>query len=223
MDWRNWHDDYDNPDSRLAMRLRIVQAQIRAALDNSPPGELCAISLCAGQGRDLLEVLADHPRCADVRARLVELDERNATRAKEAVRAAGLHRVEVVTGDASLTDCYRGMVSAHLVLMCGIFGNITDDDIAHTIGICPQLCREGAMIVWTRHRRDPDRVPQICAWFEARGFERLWLTEPEARFCVGVHRFVGKPEPLVLDTRMFTFVGSDVLAQREAQWGRAGP
>jgi hypothetical protein len=32
------------------------------------------ISLCAGQGRDLLGVLADHPRREDVRARLVELD-----------------------------------------------------------------------------------------------------------------------------------------------------
>ncbi|HWA30729.1 MAG TPA: class I SAM-dependent methyltransferase family protein [Rhizomicrobium sp.] len=217
MDWRNWHDDYDNPDSQLAQRLRIVQEQIRAALDGSPSGELRVVSLCAGQGRDLLEVLDDHPRRNDVRARLVELDARNTARAEDAIRAAGLNRVEVVTGDASLTDHYRGMVPAHLVLMCGIFGNITDDDIARTIGFAPQLCRSGATVIWTRHRRAPDRVPQICAWFEASGFERLWLSEPESRFCVGAHRFIGETEPLAAGARMFTFVGFDVLAQRAAQ------
>ena len=217
MDWRNWHDDYDNPDSRLARRLVIVQAQIRSALDSSPPGELRVVSLCAGQGRDLLEVLADHPRREDVRARLVELDERNTTRAAQAVRAAGLRHVEVVTGDASLTDHCRGMVPAQLVLMCGIFGNITDDHIRRTIDVAPQLCSPGGTIIWTRHRRAPDKVPQICEWFGARGFDLQYLTDPEARFCVGVHRFTGEAEPLVPGERMFTFIGFDVLAQRDAQ------
>ncbi|GHD35622.1 hypothetical protein GCM10010335_31060 [Streptomyces galbus] len=32
--------------------------------------------MCAGQGRDLIGVLAGHPRRDDVRARLVELDEK---------------------------------------------------------------------------------------------------------------------------------------------------
>jgi len=217
MDWRNWHDDYDKPDSQLAQRLQIVQDQIRAALDNSPPGPLRIVSLCAGQGRDLLEVLADHPRRNDVHARLVELDERNTTRATQAVQAAGLNRVEVVTGDAALTDHYRGMAPADLVLVCGLFGNITDDDVRRTIDTCWQLCRTGATIIWTRHRRAPDRVPKICAWFEARGFERVWLTAPELRFCVGVHRFTGKTEPLVAGAQMFSFIGFDVLTQREAQ------
>ncbi|MBS0274395.1 MAG: class I SAM-dependent methyltransferase family protein [Proteobacteria bacterium] len=216
MDWQNWHGDYDRPNSLLARRLQIVQAQIRTALDNSPPGPLRIVSLCAGQGRDLLEVLADHPRRDDVHARLVELDERNTARATQAILATGLKQVEVVTGDASLTDRYRGMVPADLVLACGLFGNITDDDVLRTIAICPQLCRNGARIIWTRHRRAPDRVPKICGWFEAQKFEQIWLTGPDLRFCVGVHRFAGKSEPLITGTRMFSFVGSDVLRQREA-------
>jgi hypothetical protein len=80
--------------------LRMVQTQIRAALDRGPAGPLRVISLCAGQGRDPLGVLADHPRRDDVRARLVELDARNTALAEERVRAAGLRRVEVVTADA---------------------------------------------------------------------------------------------------------------------------
>jgi hypothetical protein len=56
-DWYTWHDDYDDPATALARRLAAVQEQIRLTLDAAPPGPLAAISLCAGQGRDLLGVL----------------------------------------------------------------------------------------------------------------------------------------------------------------------
>ena len=73
-DWHAWHDAYDDPGSSLAQRLAVVQARIAAALDVAPPGPLRAVSMCAGQGRDLIPVLASHPRGRDVTARLVELD-----------------------------------------------------------------------------------------------------------------------------------------------------
>src|SRR2546429_389313 len=62
MDWSEWHRAYDEPGSNLSQRLRIVQARIREVLDAAPPGPITAVSICAGQGRDLLEVLAVHPR-----------------------------------------------------------------------------------------------------------------------------------------------------------------
>ncbi|WP_329167264.1 class I SAM-dependent methyltransferase (plasmid) [Streptomyces sp. NBC_01717] len=120
----------------MARRLRTVQSQTRAALDDAPAGPLKVISLCAGDGRDLLHVLSDHPRRHEVRVRLVELDARNTAAALETARLAKLDQVEVVTGDASLIDQYRGMSPADLVLVCGVFGNITDSDIEHTIGAC---------------------------------------------------------------------------------------
>jgi hypothetical protein len=215
MDWRDWHDKYDGPDSPLARRLAAVQTQIRIALDESPPGPLRVISLCAGQGRDLLEVLADHKRRDDVRARLVELDARNAARAAETAQAAGLHRVDVMTADASLVDHYIGIAPADLVLLCGVFGNIGDDDVARTIDACSGLCATGGSVVWTRHRRAPDLVPRICERFETQGYDRHWLSEPDTGYGVGVHRFRGKPQPLVAGTRLFDFVGYDVLAARE--------
>ncbi|GAA2404476.1 hypothetical protein GCM10010404_73210 [Nonomuraea africana] len=211
MDWQEWHDAYDRPGSFLARRLEVVQSRIRLALDDSRPGPLKAISLCAGQGRDLLDVLADHPRRDDVRARLVELDPRNASIARTAAAAAGLDQVEVATADAALTEHYQGMAPADLVLACGIFGNVTDEDIERIVGFAPQLCATGATVIWTRHRRAWDLVPAICSWFEDRGFDRLWVSDPEAGFGVGVHRFGGRPLPLALGARMFTFVGYDVL------------
>jgi hypothetical protein len=204
-DWHAWHDGYDRPGSVLARRLTAVQDRVRAALDTAAPGPLRAVSLCAGQGRDLLEVLATHPRGGDVRARLVELDPRNAGYAAHTARAAGLHRVEVVVGDAAMTDHYAGWVPADLVLLCGIFGNVGDADIAATVATSAQLCAEGGTVIWTRHRRPPDLVPQICAWFAEHGFEPHWVSDPDEGYGVGAHRRTGPPEPLATGARMFTF------------------
>ncbi|HET6738380.1 MAG TPA: SAM-dependent methyltransferase [Kribbella sp.] len=202
MDWRQWHQQYDDPDSSLSRRLGAVQTYVRAALDGAPAGTVPVVSLCAGQGRDLLDVLEDHPRTADVRARLVELDPELAATA----RACAPEQVDVITGDASLTDHYDGFVPAELVLLCGIFGNIADGDIRRTIAAAPQFCRTGATVIWTRHREDPDLVPTIWQWFGEHGFEQVWLSDKDSGFGVGVHRFTGVPQPLVKGESLFSFV-----------------
>jgi hypothetical protein len=204
-DWHAWHDGYDTPGSVLARRLMAVQDRVRAALDAAAPGPLRAVSLCAGQGRDLLEVLATHPRGTDVSARLVELDPRNAEYAARLATAAGLARVEVVVGDAALTDHYVGQVPADLVLLCGIFGNIGTAGIAATIAGCAQLCADGGTVIWTRHRRPPDLVPRICSWFAAHDFELSWLSAAHEGYGVGVHRRTAPAQPLAAGTRLFTF------------------
>ncbi|MBN3508458.1 class I SAM-dependent methyltransferase [Mycolicibacterium nivoides] len=211
VDWHSWHEDYDRPDSALAHRLRAVQTLIKQALDDAPAGPLRIVSLCAGQGRDLLEVLAEHPRRDDVRARLVELDPRNAAVAAETVNRHRLTGVEVVTGDASLIDHYADLVPADIVVACGIFGNITDEDIERAIGFLPQLTKTGGTVLWTRGRTVPDRVPLILNWFDDRGFDLVWVSPPDVSYGVGAHRFTAHPEPLVPGEQIFTFVGSDVI------------
>jgi Putative methyltransferase len=215
-DWYAWHAGYDNPATGLARRLRWVQDRIRAALDDAPPGPLRAISLCAGQGRDLIGVLADHPRRADVTARLVELDPRNTAFARRLAERDGLSNVEIVTGDAARTSAYADLVPADLVIACGLFGNLTNAHIERTIGYCTQLCATGGTVVWTRGRwargsTEPDLVPQVCEWFEERGFERVWLSDPSYGQCCGAHRFTATPAPLTPDATMFTFTGHDPL------------
>ncbi|MED5814665.1 class I SAM-dependent methyltransferase [Mycolicibacterium sp. 050232] len=211
VDWHSWHEDYDRPDSALAHRLRAVQTLIRQALDEAPAGPLRVVSLCAGQGRDLLEVLSDHPRRDDVRARLVELDPRNAAVAAETADKYRLTGVEVVTGDAALIDQYQDLVPADIVVACGIFGNITDEDIERMIRILPQLAKTGATVLWTRGRTDPDRIPLILNWFEDQGFELIWVSPRDVSYGVGAHRFTRQPEPLVVGAQIFDFVGSDVI------------
>ncbi|MFI5833184.1 class I SAM-dependent methyltransferase [Micromonospora sp. NPDC051300] len=213
-DWLDWHRDYDRPDSALSRRLVEVRRRIAEALDAAPPGPLRAISLCAGQGRDLVPVLATHPRGGEVTARLVELDPRNTEVARRAVAEAGLTGVEVVTGDAAVTDGYADLAPADLVLVCGVFGNIPDDDIRSTVRHCASLCATGGTVLWTRHRREPDLVPAICDWFAEEGFVPVAVSSPADGVGVGAHRFTGPPRPLARGARMFEFVGYDELERR---------
>jgi hypothetical protein len=211
-DWLEWHQPYDDPGSALSRRLAIVQARIAEALRRRPEGPVRAVSMCAGQGRDLIGVLADHPRRHDVTARLVEFDERNVEIARAAARAAGLPGVEVVARDAGMADAYEDAVPADLVLVCGVFGNISDDDILRTIRFLPQLCGPGATVIWTRHRHPPDLTPSIRQWFERSKLEEVAYDAPvDSLFGIGVQRFHGAPVPLQRRTRLFTFVGFDSL------------
>ncbi len=206
-DWQAWHREYDQPGSRLDRRLGAVQGCIREALDRMPPGPIRAISACAGEGRDLLGVLADHPRAKDVTGRLVELDPTLVARAA----ANAPPGVGVVCGDASTTSAYAGAVPADLVLMCGIFGNVALPDIRNTLHALPTLCAPGATVVWTRHRRPPDRTDDIRRWLAATGFEEAAFIGSDDLFGVGAHRLTSPPRPFEQGQRLFTFVGFDTL------------
>jgi hypothetical protein len=207
-DWRKWHREYDESGSRLQRRLAVVQQCIGDALDGSPPGRIRVISMCAGDGRDLLGVLTDHPRATDVSARLVELDEQLAATAASNAPA----NVEVVCADASTTDAYAGAVPANVVLACGIFGNIPDADVEHTVRSSPSLSAPGAHVIWTRHRRAPDLTVDIRRWFAASGFEERAFVGPEDTFYgIGMHRLVAEPSPFRPGVKLFTFVGFDNL------------
>ena len=93
-----------------------------------------------------------------------------------------------MTGDASLTDAYAGLVPADLVLACGVFGNISEPEIRRTVACCAQLCATGGTTLWTRGRGEPDLVPRICGWFSEDGFELSWLSDPGVKYGVGAHR-----------------------------------
>jgi hypothetical protein len=183
-----------------------VQRHIRDALDACRPGPIHMVSVCAGQGHDVIGALADHPRAGDVRARLVELDAVNVAQAQTNAPA----EVDVVCADASDTNAYDGAVPAEIVLANGVFGNISDADIEHTINVLPSLCAPHATVLWTRHRRPPDVTPQIRGWFTAAGFDEVAFEGPEGFiFGVGVHRLARDPDPFEPGVKLFDFVGSD--------------
>ena len=203
--WERWHQDYADPGSSLSRRLAAVQVRLVEALDGAPPGPVRLLSACAGQGHDVVGALRDHPRRSDVHGRLVELDPANAAAARLALAEAGL-ALDVLEADAGTTDAFVGAVPADLVLLCGIFGNVPDDDVERTVRSAVQLCAPGATLLWTRHRRDPDLTPGIRRWFAESGFAELAFDSPgPGGYAVGTVRLTGEPAPLVPGQRLFRF------------------
>jgi hypothetical protein len=216
--WVRWHESYEDATSPLSLRLRIVQSMVRDALDGVPstrPGPFRVVSLCAGQGRDVIDVVSTHPRGADVSALLVELDPTLVTFARDRAAATGVAgQVRVIEGDASLCRWYEHDVPADLVLVCGVFGNISLGDITRTIGALPGFCRPGSQVIWTRHRRPPDATPAIRAEFAAVGFTELAFEAPEGYvLAVGRQRLDREPAAGAFDPtcRLFDFVGDGSL------------
>ncbi|HEY2240920.1 MAG TPA: SAM-dependent methyltransferase [Streptosporangiaceae bacterium] len=185
-DWVAWHEEYDDPSSGLSARLMLVQQELARALDRAPAGPVQLVSLCAGQGRDVIGTLPAHPRRDDVSALLIEADPALAGQARAAATAAGLSRVEVREGDASQVSTFADAPPAGVLLLCGIFGNVSPDDIRRTVAAAPALCTPGATVLWTRHRGTPDLTPRIRDWFTAAGFEEVAFGSPPSAPRIGV-------------------------------------
>lgn len=205
-DYEAWHGAYDRPGSPLHLRLLVVCDLVAAALDTAPPGPVRVLSMCAGQGRDLVTAAARHRRGPDVTGRLVELLPANVAGARARIAAAGLTGLEAVEADAGVSDAYAGAVPAHLVLACGIFGNIPDADIESTIAFLPRLCAPGAEVVWTRNPQDPTILDRIDDWFRAAGFAPGARVVPGDRsFGVGTARLTADPLPYEPGRLLFRF------------------
>ena len=207
-DYLEWHDGYERPGSHLHRRLQVVIRMIRRALRRAAPGPVRVVSLCAGQGADLLGAADGNPRAHDLIGRLVELDPRNVERARLRIDELALEdRLEVVEGDASMSDAYAGAVPADLVLACGIFGNISDEDIERTVRFLPSLCAPGAWVLWTRHPQDADAVrapPGMARGRRARaGRARDRHRRPAT--ASALNRLVVDPPPFELGQHLFTF------------------
>jgi hypothetical protein len=207
-DWLAWHEPYEDPGSPLSRRLRIIQDHIVRWLDSRPGETVTVLSVCAGQGRDLIEVLGRRADSGRVRATLLERDQRNVRAARDAADHAGLAGVDVRVADAGDLASYRDAVPADLILMVGVFGNIGELDIRTTITALPELCRPAATVVWTRTRRPPDRTGAIRTWLSAAGFTEDAFHAPDGvLFSVGVHHLARTPPPATTTGRLFTFAG----------------
>ena len=169
--------------------MRVIQQHIADWLNETAPASVSALSVCAGDGRDLIDVLGQRRDAARVSALLVEADEQLVARA------------------TAMAAAYVSVGSADLVLLSGVFGNISDDDVRRTIDALPQLMAAGGTLVWTRHRKAPDLTPLIRQWLEEAGFSELSFTTPQdVFFSVGVHRFGCAPVPKDPGAHLFAFI-----------------
>ncbi len=207
-DWVSWHRGYDDLESSLARRLVAVQQGIARALDGLVAGRIRVLSLCAGDGRDLIPVVAGHARRSDVDAVLVELDARLVTAANQRSGEDGLAgQFAARQGDAGDVSVFSDVIPVDLLMLCGIFGNISDADIAATVHATPQLVASGGFVVWTRGSFEPDRREQIRAWFRECGCDEISYEAEPNGYGVGVAQLPSSAGPRREQPtdRLFTF------------------
>jgi hypothetical protein len=206
IDWKSWHLQYDDPTSSLSRRLVVVRGRVRQALARLPVDRPVGIlSLCSGDGRDLLPELASLER-RDWQALLVEKDGSLASAASGTARRLGLDEANVIAGDAGEWSTFAAFLPVDVLLLCGIFGNISDTDVRATVASTPAMLRAGATVIWTRGSSDPDLRPLIRSWFTGAGLIEVGFdSEPEG-FGVGVARLATAP-PAVKSApdRLFSF------------------
>lgn len=122
--------------------------------------------------------------------------------------ALGLGQVRCETGDAGLARWYEATRPIDILLACGVFGNVSPDDLSRTVRAFGAVVAPGGHAIWTRHRGPPDLTPSIRAWFGDAGFEEVSFEDVAgSRSTVGCHRRGRESIAADLPARLFDFVG----------------
>ena len=204
-DWQAWHGDYDDQDSSLSRRLRVVQQRLTEVV-SAAAGVRRILSLCSGDGRDIVPVVARLPHERRPEVVLVELDRALAVAAEQRALDVGV-AAKVVVGDAGLAATWQDVVPVDLLMLCGIFGNISDADVRATINAARGLLTSEGTVIWTRgYFSDHDLRPQVRAWFTAAGFTEIAFDAEPTGYGVGVNQLASAPDATLVPDRLFTFV-----------------
>lgn len=203
--WVEWHEAYEHPGSSLSRRLEVVTGRLRFVLQKAGPMP-SILSLCSGDGRDVIGTLASHPDPVR-RAVLVEADAALAARARRAADTHGLSAVEVRCRDAGAVASFVDLIPVDVLLLCGIFGNIEHAMVKRVVDLIPRLVTNGGFVIWTRGGSEPDRRPEIRKWFSDAGHEELAFDGAPEPFGVGLNRVTGPVTvpSTELPVRVFSF------------------
>jgi len=213
MDWVEWHNLYDGSPA-LKARLALVRKHLAKCFELLPAGPISLLSICAGDGRDLIGVLAEHPRRSDVTAVLVENSIELVERGRKDIAAAGFqNQLRFVLADATESSLYQGVVPVDVVLAAGVFGNLRPDQTVRLIGSLRALVRRDGYFIWTRHRRLHDGLAQIESIrrsLHESDFDEAGIADTvDDAFTVCTHRYRGTVQPLLSGEKLFEFTGYD--------------
>ena len=194
----------------MSHRLVEVRSRLAAVLDDGD-GPVRLLSLCAGDGRDTIPVVASTERDVDVC--LVELDPVLAASARTAAADAGV-TADVRSGDAADPTTYADRLPVDVLMLVGVLGNVSDDDARTTVAAAASMVATGGTVIWSRSSRFRDRATHDHAdpaeWvrdlFEAAGFETVdYLCPEQEAWRLGVGRLRERSRRPPAD-RLFTFV-----------------
>jgi hypothetical protein len=205
--WSNW-PAMSYRRASYVKRLKVVQDQFAASLTEREPGPVRVVSLCAGDGRDVMGVLESHTRRADVTAWLVELDPKSVAAGVKARDEVGLSRnVIFIQGDATDFATYKDILPSDIVLVCGVWGHVRPEEQLSLVKALGKFCKPGGTVIWSRGlKRGMERFTELQALFERNSFERVGESfTPDGKWGVCTHRYMGKPVEVPTSGRIFNF------------------
>jgi hypothetical protein len=213
---RHWAETaYKNP--LFQRRLDEVKKQITEALDECPPGPLRIISICSGDGRDILGVLPDHPRRQDAVCLLIDANAKAIADARSGALAAGVEKqFHCIVGDAACLDHYAEFGPANLILISGVFVYLLPSDAEKLIAALPMLCQAGCFVIWNRrHSQSPGieiffkrstQIEHLQTFFRFYNFTTVTDSSTGAEgFVVRRERFDGAPKAWSPGPLLFKF------------------
>ena len=205
--WSDWPQEVYQQQS-YQQRLWIVQEHFAKCLDNVPCGPVRVLSLCAGDGRDVIGVLSSHPRRTDVTGWLVESSRQSIAIGACHAASAGLERtVNFLCGDATLYATYKDIAPADIVLVCGVWGHVAADQRALLVAGIASLCKSDGVVIWTRGLGpNMNRLQEIQSHFAGLDWDKVRVSNtPDQRWAVATYRYSGPTHQLLKSGRLFRF------------------
>lgn len=205
--WSGWPERVYQED-RYQQRLSAVRAHLGECLGIAERGPISIVSMCAGDGRDVMDVVSSHERRADVNAWMVELDRNSVTTGERRAAAAGLSsRVRFLNADATAFRTYQGIGPADVVLVCGVWGHVPSMDRALLVQALARLCKSGGTVIWTRGvSQGLARYHEIQSHFDTSSWQKIRFSlTPDKTWAVATHRYCGPLRELPIGGQIFNF------------------
>jgi hypothetical protein len=189
-------------------RLRVVKVHLAECLNDAAQGPLRLVSLCAGDGRDVIDVLQSNRRRNDVGAWLVELNGQSIADGALHMKASGLEKlVNFIHADATDYLTYQTLVPCDIILLCGVWGHVPVNERALLVRALASFSKPGGSLIWTRGiSRGMDRLNEIQSQFANSSWERVRLSfTPNDKWAISTHRYCGPSLELPASGRIFNF------------------
>ena len=205
--WSDWPERAYGR-QRYQQRLETVQKHLAECLDIAPPGPLRIVSICAGDGRDVIGVLRSHARREDVTAWLVELSPESVAHGICQATSAGLEsRVTFLNEDATIYETYKNIAPADIVLACGVWGHVPPEGRMPFVRALASFCKPGGCMLWSRGvAKGMQHLRVVESLFSSPPWEKVALSfTPDNKWAVAIHRYCGPPRELPDSGQIFHF------------------
>lgn len=171
--WTEWHENaYNNTNSLAYQRTEIVKNLINKYLYEINKN-VVIVSIGAGQGRDILSVLKERKDNNRIFTYLIDTDMECLDYAKNYAEKNNIINVNVVNIDGSLTENYKDIPKADLIIFCGMMNQKNTEEVKSLANNMKFLCNEDAQIIWSRHGYDEDYSTSFRNVFNENFYKEL--------------------------------------------------